>query len=151
MARITKNTLEFPYSRTVGPIVGAFFAGLKEHRLLGIRTSDGKVLVPPLEYDPNTGESLTELVDVGPNGVVESWTWVPEPTSKHPLSKPFAFALIRPDGADTAMVHAVDAGSVDKMSTGMRVTPRWRDEAKNRIDDLEAWEPAAPTASGGTR
>jgi uncharacterized OB-fold protein len=58
------------------------------------------------------------------------------------LSKPFAFALIRPDGADTAMVHAVDAGSIEKMSTGMRVTPRWRDEAKNRIDDLEAWEPA---------
>ena len=24
------------------------------------------------------------------------------------------------------MVHAVDAGSIDKMSTGMRVQPRWR-------------------------
>ena len=40
--------------------------------------------------------------------------------------KPFAFALITPDGADSAMVHAVDAGSIDKMSTGMRVTPRLR-------------------------
>ena len=27
MAKMTKNTLEFPYSRTVGPVVGAFFAG----------------------------------------------------------------------------------------------------------------------------
>jgi uncharacterized OB-fold protein len=86
---------------------------------------------------------LTDLVDVGPAGTVESWTWVDSPTSKHPLQHPFAFALIKPDGADTAMVHAVDAGSVDKMSTGMRVQPRWRTETHNRIDDLEAWEPSA--------
>jgi uncharacterized OB-fold protein len=142
MTRVTKSTLEFPYSRTVGPVVGAFLAGLREHRIVGARTSAGTVLVPPLEYDPNTGEAIAELVDVGPGGTVESWTWVDEPTSKHPLSHPFAFALLRPDGADTAMVHAVDAGSIDKMTTGMRVTPRWRAEARNRVDDLEAWEPA---------
>jgi uncharacterized protein len=141
--RISKSTLEFPYSRTVGPVVGAFLAGLRDHRILGIRTTDGKVLVPPLEYDPNTGESLHELVEVGPTGTVESWTWVGEPTSKHPLQHPFAFALVRPDGADTAMVHAVDARSIDAMSTGMRVTPRWRAEPHHLIDDLEAWEPAS--------
>ena len=143
MPRVTKSTLEFPYSRTVGPVVGAFFTGLREHRIVGIRSADGKVFVPPLEYDPNTGDALTDLVDVGPAGTVESWTWVDSPTSKHPLQHPFAFALIKPDGADTAMVHAVDAGSVDKMSTGMRVKPRWRTETHNRIDDLEAWEPSA--------
>src|SRR5205085_8955592 len=142
MTRVSRSTLEFPYSRTVGPVVGAFLTGLQEHRIVGARASDGKVLVPPLEYDPNTGEALSELVEVGPAGTVESWTWVGEPTSKHPLSQPFAFALIRPDGADTAMVHAVDAGSIEMMTTGMRVTPRWRAEPQNRIDDLEAWEPA---------
>jgi uncharacterized OB-fold protein len=140
--RIVESTLEFPYSRTLGPVVGAFLAGLREHRILGIRTNDGKVLVPPLEYDPNTGDALSELVDVGPQGTVRSWTWVSEPTPKHPLDRPFAFALVAPDGADTAMVHAVDAGSADKMSTGMRVQPRWRAEPHNMIDDLACWEPA---------
>ncbi len=66
--RIVESTLEFPYSRTLGPVVGAFLAGLKEHRILGIRTGAGKVLVPPLEYDPNTGDALDELVEVGPQG-----------------------------------------------------------------------------------
>ncbi|MDQ1383719.1 MAG: uncharacterized protein QOG65_1098 [Actinomycetota bacterium] len=140
--RIVESTLEFPYSRSLGPVVGGFLAGLKEHRLLGIRSADGKVLVPPLEYDPNTGATLDELVEVGPAGTVASWTWVDAPTPKHPLDHPFAFALITPDGADTAMVHAVDAGTIDKMSTGMRVQPRWRDEAHNMIDDLACWEPA---------
>jgi uncharacterized OB-fold protein len=140
--RIVESTLEFPYSRSLGPVVGEFLAGLKQHKILGIRTRSGGVLVPPLEYDPNTGDALSELVEVGPGATVGAWTWVDEPTPKHPLDHPFAFALITPDGADTAMVHAIDAGSIDKMSTGMRVQPRWRDEAHNMIDDLACWEPA---------
>jgi hypothetical protein len=60
---------------------------------------------------------------------VETWAWVTEPTRKHPLDRPFAFALIKLDGADTALLHAVDAGSLDAMSTGMRVTARFKDRA----------------------
>jgi hypothetical protein len=40
------------------------------------------------------------------------------------------------------MVHAVDAGSIDRMSTGMKVQPRWRAEPHNMVDDLACWEPA---------
>jgi uncharacterized OB-fold protein len=141
--RVVESTLEFPYSRSLGPVVGAFLAGLREHKIFGVRASNGTVLVPPLEYDPNTGEELDELVEVGPMGTVTSWTWVEQPTPKHPLDRPFAFALIAPDGAGTAMVHAVDVGSIDKISTGMRVQPRWRAEPHNMIDDLACWEPAS--------
>ena len=63
-------------------------------------------------------------------------------SQQHPLDRPFAFALVTPDGADTSMVHAVDVGGIERMSTGMRVTPRWRAERKGMIDDIEAWEPA---------
>jgi uncharacterized OB-fold protein len=144
VTRETTSTLEFPYSRTLGPVVGAFFAGLREQRLLAARTAGGRVFFPPLEYDPETGEGIApELIEVGPLGTVRSWTWVSEPTPKHPLDHPFAFALITPDGADTAMVHAVDAGSAAAMSTGMSVRPRWRAEPRNRVDDLECWEPAS--------
>jgi uncharacterized OB-fold protein len=143
VTRLITSTLEFPYSRTVGPVVGAFLAGLREQQLLATRTEGGRVLFPPLEYDPDTGAALEQqLVPVGPLGTVRSWTWVATPTDKHPLAQPFAFALIAPDGADTAMVHAVDAGTIDAMSTGMRVQPRWRAEPRNRVDDLVCWEPA---------
>lgn len=141
--RTTETRLEFPYSRTVGPVIGAFLAGLREQRLLGIKARDGRVLMPPLEYDPETGDSLgTEMVPVGPQGTVKAWTWIDDPSPKHPLDRPFAFALITPDGADTAMVHAVDAGTIDAMSTGMTVVPRFRSEPHGLITDLEAWEPA---------
>ena len=61
-------------------------------------------------------------VEVGPGGVVESWCWVAAPRASHPLDHPFAFALIKLDGADTALLHTVDAGDSSHMSTGMRVT-----------------------------
>jgi hypothetical protein len=140
--RTSETRLEFPYTRTVGPVVGGYLAALRERRLVGIRGSDGRVLVPPVEYDPETGAALgADLVDVGPEGTVLAWTWVPEPRAKHPLDHPFAFALVRPDGADTAMVHAVDSGSAGATSTGMRVRARWRDEPTGLVTDLEAWEP----------
>ncbi len=136
------SVLEFPYKRSLGPVIGEFFTGLRDHRLLGIRAPGGRVLVPPIEYDPDTGEALAlDMVEVGPGGTVTSWAWVGSPSKRHPLDRPFAFALIRPDGATTALVHAVDAGDMGAMRTGMRVKPRWRDEAKGHINDIEAFVP----------
>ena len=139
--RVTETKLEFPYSRTLGPVIGAFLTGLRENRLLGIKCKDGRVLSPAVEYDPDTGESLgTDLVPIGPEGTVVAWTWVSEPSPKHPLGRPFSFALVQPDGADTAMVTAVDAGDAASMSTGMKVRAKFAPDPKGLVTDL-SWEP----------
>ncbi len=136
------SVLEFPYKRSLGPVIGTFLSGLRDGRLLGIRAPGDRVLVPPLEYDPDSGEALDlDLVEVGPGATVTSWSWVASPTSRHPLDHPFAFALIQPDGATSSLVHAVDAVDIGAMNTGMRVTPRWRDERKGNITDIEAFVP----------
>ncbi|MEY2456523.1 MAG: uncharacterized protein QOK06_1617 [Acidimicrobiaceae bacterium] len=131
--------IEYPFTRTTGPVIGAFLTGLREGILVGSKASDGRVLVPPMEYDPVTSEPLTEIVEVGPAGVVTTWAWVREPMPKHPLDRPFAWALIQPDGADSPMLHAVDAGAPEAMSTGMRVVPRWRAEREGTINDIECF------------
>lgn len=149
MARLVESTIQFPYKRSLGPVLGAFMTALTEERIIGIRNGD-RVLVPPLEWDPNTGKELAhDFVDVGPAGTVESWSWVAKPTGQHPLDHPFAFALVKLDGADTAMVHAVDAGSIDAMSTGMRVAPRWKATRKGHITDIDAFVPGEEQISGG--
>lgn len=136
------HVLEFPYTRSVGPVVGRFFAALRERRLEGIRTPAGRVLVPPVEYDPDTGASLgDDWVAVGDAGVVTTWTWIERPRPRAPLDRPFAWALIRLDGADTAMLHAVDAGAESAMRTGMRVRVRWRAETTGNITDIECFVP----------
>jgi uncharacterized OB-fold protein len=137
------HVLEYTYTRSVGPVVGKFLGGLEERKLFGIRTKAGRVICPPTEYDPDTGEELSDFVEVGQAGVVTTWAWVSAPRPKHPLDRPFAWALIRLDGADTATLHAVDAGGEAKMTTGMRVRVRWRDQLLGELQDIICFEPEA--------
>ena len=138
------HVLEYPYTRSTGEVIGRFFAALKERRILGIRARDGRVLVPPQEYDPEGGESLDDWVEVGQSGTVTTWTWIDRPRPKHPLQHPFAFALIRLDGADTAMLHVVDAGDAARMATGLRVRAVWREDPQGDITDITSFTPEAP-------
>lgn len=128
----------FDYTRSTGPILGAFFAGLRERTLRGIRDGAGRVHVPPIEFDPDTRAALGtgDLVDVASEGEVVSWSWVASPNAAMALAEPHALALIRLDGADTALLHVVAAESADAMSTGMRVEARWIPEPVGTIRDL---------------
>ena len=138
--------IQFDYTRSLGPVLSKFMAALAEQRILGSRSADGRVHVPPAEYDPVTFSAPTDLVEVGPEGSVLTWSWQPEPAEGQPLSHPFGWAFIRLDGADTGLLHAVDAGSADQMRTGMRVRPRWAPERSGHIRDIQCFEPAAKDA-----
>ncbi len=134
------HILEYTYKRSVGPVLGRFFTGLRDGRIEGVKTRAGRVLCPPMEHDPDTGEATSDQwVEVGPGGVVKSWTWIAEPRAQHPLRKPFAFALIQLDGADTALLHAVDADP-EAMATGMRVRARFAEERHGAIQDIACFE-----------
>jgi uncharacterized protein len=143
--------IEFDYTRSLGPVLSQFMAALAEQRILGARGADGRVHAPPFEYDPVSAQPPPSLTEVGPEGTVVSWSWMPEPLEGQPLAEPFAWALIRLDGADTAMLHAVDAGSAAVMRTGLRVRPRWAQRPAGSIRDIACFEPCdgpAGTAVG---
>ncbi len=148
-------TVSFDYTRSVGPVLGRFLTGLRDGRLVGARTSDGKVVVPPPEFDPVSHHATTDFVDLPATGIVTSWTWVPEPVAGQPFDRPFAWALITIDGADAPFLHAVDVASPDDIETGMRVRLRWADERVGAITDIACFEPVTDTApavaAGGGR
>lgn len=141
-------TVAFDYTRSTGPVIGRFLTGLRDGQVVGGRTSDGKVVVPPPEFDPVTHEAITDFVEVAPVGTVTSWTWVPEPVKDQPFDRPFAFVLVQLDGADVPMLHALDVSSPGEVSTGMRVQVRWAEERVGAITDIACFEPA--TDSGPT-
>ena len=147
-------TVAFDYTRSTGPVLGRFLTGLRDGVVVGARTSSGTVVVPPPEYDPVTHQQTTDFVEVSPVGTVTSWSWVPEPVKGQPLDRPFAFALVTLDGADTPMLHAVDVASATDMSTGMRVQVRWAADRVGAMTDIEAFvplredAPAAPSPVG---
>ncbi|MFD5103206.1 Zn-ribbon domain-containing OB-fold protein [Streptomyces albidochromogenes] len=143
--------VEFPFTRSLGPVQSAFLTGLRERTVLGVKTSGGKVLVPPVEYDPVTAEEIRDLVEVAPTGTVTTWAWNPAPRRDQPLRTPFAWVLVRLDGADTALLHVLDAPGPDAVRTGMRVRVRWAAERAGAITDIACFEPygsepAAPAA-----
>lgn len=118
-----------------------FLTGLVEHRIEGTRGVDGRVHVPPAEFDPTTGAPLTEWVQVGTSGVVTTWGWQAAPFDDNTVSEPFAWALIKLDGADTAMLHAVRVPSMADMSSGMRVRAVWASEPTPSITAITCFEP----------
>ena len=136
------HSMEFAYTRSTGPVVGAFLTGLRDRTVLGARASDGRVVVPPMEYDAATAAPVSpdELVRVADEGVVTSWSWNPTPRPGQPLDRPFAWALVRLDGADTGLLHALDAAR-DAITTGMRVRARWAAETTGVIQDIACFEP----------
>lgn len=134
--------LSFDYTRSVGPTLSAFFTAMRARHIVGIRGSDGRVLVPPAEFDPVTYEPLSEIVPVASVGTVLSWTWQAEPLEGQPLDRPFAWALIKLDGADTALLHAVDTGGAPAgVKTGDRVHAHWVDEPVGAITDIACFVP----------
>ena len=135
------HVLEYPYVRSTGPIIGAYLTGLRDGKIVGAKSAAGRVIVPPTEYDPETAEELSELVEVGPGGVVTTWAWVADPREDAPLHEPFAWALVQPDGADTGILAPVVASGPEVMASGMRVTASFLPEAERqgRVQDLRCF------------
>lgn len=144
--------VEFPYTRSLGPVLSTFMTGLANGQMVGGVLSDGRVAVPPPEFDPTTHAAITDFRDVASAGEVLSWSWVSEPVANQPLDQPFAWALIRLDGADTPLLHAV-AADRDAMRTGMRVQVAWASERVGAITDIAHFVPegveATPTSPLG--
>jgi uncharacterized OB-fold protein len=135
------HVMEFAYTRSTGPVVGAFLTGLRDRKVLGAKDSQGRVVVPPPEYDAKTADPIDAqtLVEVGQQGVVTSWSWNPVAREGQPFDRPFAWALVQLEGADTGLLHALDVPR-EQISTGMRVQVRWAETTRGFIDDIACFE-----------
>ena len=58
--------ISFDYTRSLGPVLSEFMTGLAQRRILGSRGADGRVYVPPAEYDPVTFSPPTSSCRSGP-------------------------------------------------------------------------------------
>lgn len=95
---IKAEAIRLPFNYAGGAVGSEYLAGLADGRLLASRCDPcERVLSPARSLCPFCGhQTAAPLVEVGPGGVVESWTTMPDATT---------FVLVRLDGADTAMLH----------------------------------------------
>ena len=124
---------EFLYKHSTGDVIGRFLAGLKEQkRIWGQRVAGQGVVVPPLGYSETDGSAGGEWVEVRPTGVVTAFAKVHRPIAHlHPSSEPFAFVLVKLDGADTALAHVV-RDDLERLRVGSRVEAVWAPDGERR-------------------
>ena len=138
----SRQTMEFPYKHSTGPVVGRFLAGLKEQKKIwGQRVSGQGVVVPPVGYSESDGSEGGEWVEVKDTGVVTAVAMVRKPIERlHPSTMPFAFVLVRLDGADTALAHVVKEG-FDRVRVGARVQAVWApdEQRTGSIRDIDSF------------
>jgi uncharacterized protein len=133
-----RQSLEFPYTHSTGPVIGRFLAGLKEQGVIwGRRTKGLGVVVPPLGYSElDGGNDEDAWVQVADRGVVTAFAKVRQPLEGlHPCATPFAFVLIKLEGADTPMPHIVTEG-LDRLKVGSRVVATWK-PVEERIGSIK--------------
>ncbi|MEW6269201.1 MAG: OB-fold domain-containing protein [Thermodesulfobacteriota bacterium] len=138
-----RMTVQFPYKHSTGEVTGRFLAGLKEQkRIWGRRVSGQGVVVPPNSYSEVDAKAGGEWVEVKDEGTVTAIAVVTKPIPDlHHEQQPFAFVLVKLDGADTAMAHVV-RDRIDDVRVGSRVKAVWAadDQRKGTIRDITCFE-----------
>jgi uncharacterized OB-fold protein len=134
-----EQAMEFPYKHSTGETVGRFLAGLKEQKTIwGQRVPGQGVVVPPVGYSELDASAGGEWVAVKDVGTVTAVAVVHHPLDRlHPFGEPFAYVLVKLDGADTAFAHVVkdNPGAV---TVGARVQAVWApdDQRKGHVRDI---------------
>jgi len=153
LERVNKNTEirhwrgEIPiHSRYTCGVAGEkFFREIKDNaRLLGAHCPACQyTYVPPTLFCERCFARLEDWVEVGSEGVVESFTVLHISLDGTPLDEPDVLALIQLDGADSVLVHRLGDVSVDELRIGMRVKAVFepRRKRKGSILDIRHFAP----------
>ena len=140
---VSEQVLQVPFNYSAGPMASRFLVALRdEKKILGIKCGSCKrVYMPPRAFCGSCQERLGEWVEIGPCGVVTNYTDVHYHESVHPLPAAFTIGLIKLEGADTALLHAIAADGAD-IHEGMEVEPVWAENRRGHILDIKFFRPA---------
>jgi len=131
-----------------GTIGSLFYTTLRdETRILGVRCKAcDKVLWPPRSTCGRCFSRLGEsdLVEIGPNGTLETFTRIEYSEPVHPKAAPLIYGIIKLDGADTGMTHLINGVPFNALYIGMRMKPVFAEQRKADILDIAYFRPALP-------
>lgn len=129
---IREGSLRIPFKYAAGRSGSRFLAALRDgKRILGSRCGAcARVAVPLRAFCPACGGDELAEVGVGPGGTIIAWTETADAGS---------YALVRLDGADTALLHRLLAAPG---RIGQRVTVRFAASRRASILDIDGFEAA---------
>jgi uncharacterized OB-fold protein len=131
------------FSYSAGPVRSKFLLSLRDHqKILGTRCGGcGRVYVPARSTCPKCFENLEEWVEVSDEGTLETYTIVYEPEPVHITDAPFAFGIIKLDGANTGIVHTLGEIDFENIRIGMRMRAVFNEVRQGDIRDIKYFKP----------
>jgi 3-hydroxybutyryl-CoA dehydratase len=142
---VVEGKLALPYKYFAGRTGSRFLIALRdEKKILGVRCPEcGKVYVPPrLTCEKHVTTRLTEWVPLPGTGEVTAFTVVRHPEPYQPVEPPYILALIKLDGADSALAHIVRGVAPSEMRLGLRVKAVFAKATTSTILDIDHFAPS---------
>jgi hypothetical protein len=130
-----------------GPIMGKWFAGLREKKFLANKCPEcGRTQIPPREICAICRVRVTEFVELGPAGTVTNYDIVyfasPDPLTGAGRDTPYAPIYVVLDGASESEAFAFELKKEDisRIKVGARVRPVWAEKPIGSFRDVLCFE-----------
>ncbi|MFZ4437188.1 MAG: Zn-ribbon domain-containing OB-fold protein [Syntrophales bacterium] len=136
-----KGQIAVPYTWWAGETGSRFLVSIRDKRkILGTKCKEcGKVFVPPRKNCGRCFTNMEEWVEIADEGVIKAHTIVHYAHPLQPVGPPFAYALIRLDGADVDFLHLIKK-DLDKIRNGLRVKAIFSEQRTGHILDIDSFE-----------
>ena len=140
---VAEHHILMGYRNSAGPIRSKFLIELRDNkRIMGVKCLEcGLIYVPPKPNCVKCLSKMEEWVEVSDKGPLISYTVVDSPDSLVGKEPPFAYGIIKLDGADTAIVHFIGGVDFKNISSGMQLKAVFKDERSASILDISHFEP----------
>lgn len=130
-----------------GPVMGKWFAGLREKKFLGNKCPEcGRTQIPPREICAICRVRVNDFVELGPKGTVTNFDIVyfasPDPLTGVVRDTPYAPIYIALDGASEqdAFAFELKKDDISRINVGARVRPVWAEKPVGSFKDVLYFE-----------
>jgi hypothetical protein len=140
---VYKSRISVPYHWWAGETASRFLVALRdEQKILGTRCAAcNKTYLPPRKNCPLCFSASMEWMEVSNEGTVVTFTVARRQLASLPRKAPVIFAMIKLDGADTAILHYLDGVDPGRVKIGMRVKAKFSKDRGARMQDIECFVP----------
>jgi uncharacterized OB-fold protein len=140
---VLEGKVDLPFSYSAGRTASRFFIELRDkRRIMGKRCQKCKrVIVPAQLFCKECFTETEEWVEVGPEGILITFTVVYRKENHHPKEAPLAYGIVQLDGADTSLIHLLAETDVAQLKAGMRVRAVFSKKRIGHILDIKHFEP----------
>ena len=140
---VLEGRIKVPYAWNAGETASHYLTCLRDKKkIFGKKCPKcSKVLVPPRKSCPFCFVDTAEWVPLSGKGEVDTFTIVRRDTNLQPRKAPFAYAVIKLEGADTGFVHILGDVDVEEIKTGMKVEAVFAEERSGLVTDIKYFRP----------